>query len=136
MIQNTETFCDFYAWLDDVNRESPEIKLFRFTRVVFGVNASPLIAEYSKYWVVKRRQIVKKILSKCVACKKRESRPFEVPPTPQLPEFRLSDDFTFSSIGVDFAGLIYVKDVYNKSSVTNNNNNDNNNSHNNKYILI
>ena len=135
MIQNTETFYDFYAWLDDVNKESPEIKLFRFTRVVFGVNASPFIEEYSKYWVVQGRQILKKILSKCVACKKLESRPFEVPPTPQLPEFRLSDDFTFSSIGIDFAGPIYVKDVYNKSSVTNNNNN-NNHSHNNKYILI
>ena len=136
MIQNTETFYDFYAWLDDVNKESPEIKLFRFTRVVVGVNASPFIAEYSKYWVVKGRQIVKKILSKCVACKKLESRPFEVPPTPQLPEFRFSDDFTFSSIGVDFEGPIHVKDVFNKSSVTNNNNNNNNHSPNNKYILI
>ena len=30
-----------FLWLDDVNKESPEIKLLRFTRVVFGVNASP-----------------------------------------------------------------------------------------------
>ena len=42
-----------------------------------------------------------------------------MPPIPQLPEFRLSDDSAFSSIGVDFAGPIYVKDVYNKSSVMN-----------------
>ena len=42
-----------------------------------------------------------------------------MPPTSQLPEFRLFDDFAFSSIGVDFAGPIYVKDVYNKSSVMN-----------------
>ena len=28
-----------FLWLDDVNKESPEIKLLRFTRVVFGVNA-------------------------------------------------------------------------------------------------
>ena len=39
-----------------------------------------------------------------------------MPPIPQLPEFRLSDDFAFSRIAVDFAGPIYVKDVYNKSS--------------------
>ena len=35
-----------FLWLDDVNKESPEIveiKLLRFTRVVFGVNASPFI---------------------------------------------------------------------------------------------
>ena len=42
-----------------------------------------------------------------------------MPPIPQLPEFRLSDDFAFSGIAVDFAGPIYVKDVYNKSSVMN-----------------
>ena len=39
-----------------------------------------------------------------------------MPPIPQLPEFRLSDDFAFSRIAVDFAGPICVKDVYNKSS--------------------
>ena len=32
-----------------------------------------------------------------------------------LPEFRLSDEFEFSSIGVDFAGPLYVKDVSSKS---------------------
>ena len=81
--------------------------------------AETLVQLRSKYWVVKGRQTVKKILSKCVVCKKLEGRPYGVPPTPQLPEFRLSDDFAFSSIGVDFAGPIYVKDVYNKSSVMN-----------------
>ena len=32
-----------FLWIDDVNKESPGIKLIRFTRVVFGVNASPFI---------------------------------------------------------------------------------------------
>ena len=81
--------------------------------------AETLVQPRSKYWVVKGRQTVKKILIKCAVCKKLEGRPYGVPPTPQLPEFRLSDDFAFSSIGVDFAGPIYVKDVYNKSSVMN-----------------
>ena len=30
-----------FLWVEDVDKESPEIKLLRFTRVVFGVNASP-----------------------------------------------------------------------------------------------
>ena len=36
---------DFLRFLcvDDVNKESPEIKLLLFTKVVFGVNASPFI---------------------------------------------------------------------------------------------
>ena len=81
--------------------------------------AETLVQPRSKYWVVKGRQTVKKILIKCAVCKKLEGRPYGVPPTPQLPEFRLSDDFAFSSIGVDFAGPIYVKDVYNMRSVMN-----------------
>ena len=32
-----------FLWLDDVNKESSEIKLLCFTRVVFGVNANPFI---------------------------------------------------------------------------------------------
>ena len=39
-----------------------------------------------------------------------------MPPTAPLPKFRLSDEFAFSSIGLDFAGPIYVKGVYSKSS--------------------
>ena len=32
-----------FLWVDDVNKESPKIKLLHFTRVVFGVIASPFI---------------------------------------------------------------------------------------------
>ena len=32
-----------FLWVDDVHKESPEIKSLRFTRVVFGVNVSPFI---------------------------------------------------------------------------------------------
>lgn len=35
-----------------------------------------------------------------------------VPPPPPLPEFRFSDEFTFTRVGVDFAGLLYVEDIF------------------------
>ena len=60
---------------------------------------------------MKRRQTVKSIINKCVVCKKLEGRPAS-----QLPRFRLSDEFAFPSIGVDFAGPVYVKDIYHKSA--------------------
>ena len=65
--------------------------------------AETLVQLRSKFWVVKRRQTVKKILSKCVECIPRNLKvsPYGVPPTPQLPEFSLSGDFAFSSVGVD-----------------------------------
>ena len=68
---------------------------------------------------MKGRQTVKSIIKKCVSCKKLEGRPYGTPPASQLPRFTLSGEFAFTSIGVDFAGLVYVKDVYHKSADTN-----------------
>ena len=59
---------------------------------------------------------MKNIISKCVVCKKLEGRPYGILPTSQLPGgFRLSDEFASTSIGVDFAGPVYVKDIYHTS---------------------
>ncbi|XP_068757821.1 uncharacterized protein [Montipora capricornis] len=76
--------------------------------------AETLVQVRSRYWIVKGRQTVKSIINKCVLCKKLEGRPYGTPPTSQLPGFRLSDEFAFTSIGVDFAGPVYVKDIYHK----------------------
>ena len=34
------------------------------------------------------------------------------PKSPDLPEFRVSTDFAFTKIGVDYAGPLYVKNIY------------------------
>ena len=78
--------------------------------------AETLVQLRSRYWIVKGRQTVKSIINKCVVCKKLEGRPYGTPPASQLPRFRLSDEFAFTSIGVDFAGPVYVKDIYHKSA--------------------
>ena len=52
--------------------------------------------------------------SETVVCKKLQGKSYAVPPPPPLPEFRLSDEFAFTLVGVDFAGPIYVKDVFAK----------------------
>ena len=69
----------------------------------------------SRFWVTKGRQTVKTAIGKCSVCKKLEGRSYAVPPPPPLPEFRLSDDFAFTRVGVDFAGPMYVKDVFSKN---------------------
>ena len=67
----------------------------------------------TRYWVVKGRQVVKRILSTCTLCKRVEGPPYGTPSAPPLPNFRLSNDFAFTRIGVDYAGPLYVKDIYN-----------------------
>ena len=69
----------------------------------------------SKYWITKGRQVVKKILSKCNICRRLEGPSYGNPEAPPLPEFRLSSDFAFSKIGVDYAGPMYVKGIYSES---------------------
>ena len=68
----------------------------------------------SCFWVVKGRQAVKTVIGKCSVCKKIEGRSYAVPHSPPLPEFRLSDEFAFSRVGVDFAGPMYVRDIFAK----------------------
>ncbi|XP_068670957.1 uncharacterized protein [Montipora foliosa] len=68
----------------------------------------------SCFWVVKGRQAVKTVIGKCSVCKKIEGRSYAVPRSPPLPEFRLSDEFAFSRVGVDFAGPMYVRDIFAK----------------------
>ena len=69
----------------------------------------------SRFWVTKGRQTVKTAIGNCSVCKKIQGRSYAVPPPPPLPEFRLSDEFAFTRVGVDFAGPIYVKDVFAKN---------------------
>ena len=66
----------------------------------------------SHYWIPKGRQEVKRLLSKCVKCRKITGKPCSAPPPPPLPQFRVSDDLAFSQVGVDFAGPLYVRDIY------------------------
>ncbi|XP_028415551.1 uncharacterized protein LOC114538623 [Dendronephthya gigantea] len=54
-------------------------------------------------------------MSKCVICRRLEGPPYGNPEAPPLPEFRLSNELAFSKIGVDYAGPMYVKDMYSQS---------------------
>ena len=63
----------------------------------------------SRYWIPKDRQTVKKVVSKCVVCKKLEGKAFGAPPSTDLPSFRVKQANPFSTIGVDFSGPLFVK---------------------------
>ena len=68
----------------------------------------------TRFWISKGRQIVKKVIAKCNVCKKLEGKSYGAPLSPLFPPFRLSDDFAFSKIGLDYNGPLFVKDIYEK----------------------
>ncbi|CAB4034964.1 RNA-directed DNA polymerase from mobile element jockey [Paramuricea clavata] len=70
----------------------------------------------SRYWIVRGRQVVKKIIARCLTYKPLEGKSYEVPPAPPLSEYRLDNDVAFSRVGVDYAGPLFVKNIYSKDS--------------------
>ena len=79
-----------------------------------GVNET-LIQLRTEYWIPKGRQFVKSVISKCTKCKEIHGKAYDTPVAPPLPCFRVSEDSAFTSVGVDFAGPLFVKDIYDKS---------------------
>ena len=64
-----------------------------------------------RFWIVKGRQTVKRVIGKSVTFRKFEGKAYTPPTQADLPKFRVTQDFPFSHVGVDFAGPIYVKSV-------------------------
>ena len=69
-----------------------------------------------KYWLIRGRSTVKSIIRKCVSCRLIQAKCVQPPPTPLLPEHRVSCDFPFQHIGVDYAGPLYVRGNFSKSA--------------------
>ena len=63
----------------------------------------------ARFWIIQGRQFVRKLLYHCVVYCKLEGRPYQAPPPPPLPEFRVKEEPPFTYVGLDFAGPLYVK---------------------------
>lgn len=62
-----------------------------------------------RFWILKGRQAVKRVLKRCVICRKLEGLPYSSYNSPDLPSIRVSDDPPFTHTGVDFAGPLYIR---------------------------
>ena len=62
-----------------------------------------------RFWILKGRQAVKRVLKCCVTCRKLEGLPYSSYNSPDLPSFRVSDDPPFTHTGLDFAGPLYTR---------------------------
>ncbi len=69
-------------------------------RVHHGGGRSTLTKLSTKFWVVKGRQYVKKVLRSCLLCRKHEGKAFNPATSAALPEFRVTQAPPFSRVGV------------------------------------
>ena len=81
-------------------------------RVLYGGVNNTLNFIRNDYWLCQERKTVKAILHKCVICKKSQCRTLLGPEPSDLPKFCLDFDYAFCNTGVEFAGPLYVKDIY------------------------
>ena len=63
----------------------------------------------SKFWITKGRQRVKKEIKGCNTCMRFESKQYQYPAPPQLPDFRVEGSEAFESVGTDLAGPLFTK---------------------------
>ena len=66
----------------------------------------------SMFWIVKGRQMVKRITKRCYLCKILEGLAYPPPVTCDLPDFRVNPGRVFETTGVDFCGPLYLKQMY------------------------
>ena len=83
-------------------------------RVMHGGIKETLTELRARFWVVKGRSLVRKVLRQCVRCMRYNGRPYSAPNPPPLPHFWVNASPPFSSIGVDYAGPLYIKGAGNK----------------------
>jgi len=86
---------------------------------VFHNDIKETLAEVrSTFWIPKGRQAVKEVMRRCHLWRKLEGMAYPTPVTTVLPDFRVLGGRTFQTTGVDFAGPLYVKDVYPRHKTT------------------
>ena len=62
-----------------------------------------------RFWIPTLRTILKKIKGRCESCKVMAAKPFPVPTAGHLPQSRVTTDYPFGVIGVDFLGPFQLK---------------------------
>ena len=85
-------------------------------KVQHSGTADTLSTVRERFWILRGRQLVKKIIKNCVICNRVEGMPYATVSPPDLPSFRVSEDPPFSHTGVDYAGPLYVHELSSQGS--------------------
>ena len=62
-----------------------------------------------RFWILRGRESVKRVLCDCITCKRLQGKPFKPATATELPEFRVDQGLSFVNTNLDFAGPLMVK---------------------------
>ena len=92
------------------NNHFTRLIVLKAHRIVCHQGINDTLAQVrEQYWIVRGRQVVKKLIRPCITCKKLQGQPYNLPTMAPLPQARLSQGECFSIVGLDFAGPLQVK---------------------------
>uniref|UniRef100_A0A0M3IUX5 Integrase catalytic domain-containing protein n=1 Tax=Ascaris lumbricoides TaxID=6252 RepID=A0A0M3IUX5_ASCLU len=80
-------------------------------RSLHGGTQMTLCTVRNRYWILKGRMAVKRVINGCKVCKRYEGGPYALPPMPPLPEIRTKRSYPFQQTGIDYFGPIEVRDA-------------------------
>ena len=78
-------------------------------RVMHGGVKETLTELRTRFWIVRGRSLLRRLLHSCVTCIRLDGQVYNVPRSPPLPHFRVQESFPFTYVGVDYAGPLYIK---------------------------
>lgn len=77
-------------------------------RLLHGGVQLTLLDLRERFWILKGRRTVKRVLKACLACRRRRLLP-EAAPVAPLPRERISEATPFEVVGIDFCGPLYCR---------------------------
>ena len=79
------------------------------TKQMHSGTAATVTMLRQSFWIVSIRQYVRKLLRRCVTCRKTDGPAYKNPDPAPLPKIRVQQADPFSVTGVDYTGPLYVK---------------------------
>ena len=90
-----------------------ELLVLRFHKSLKHISVKQTLTELrQKYWILRGRNFVRKIVKNCTICKRYEGPPFQYPATPSLTKLRLNDTHAFHTVGIDNFGPLFIKPIF------------------------
>ena len=81
--------------------------------IVLDNGVKKTLKEITKFWFPKGRNFIQQIIRSCSTCKKYGTRSYKYPITQtDLPNSRVSCEAPFTFTSIDYAGPLYVQNVY------------------------
>ncbi|XP_057711992.1 uncharacterized protein LOC130929085 [Corythoichthys intestinalis] len=103
------SFREQHPWILPTNHRYSELLVKScHERVMHSGVRDTLVQLRENFWVLRGRQLVKRVVSQCYICRKLKVKPAQQIMAP-LPRDRVTESPPFEVTGVDFAGPLYVR---------------------------